>query len=118
VSTQVLLQLEGAVALALCLWAYAANSGSWLLFGVLFFVPDVSMIGYARNARLGSIVYNVVHTYAGPFALTAIAILLRNAMLLSVGTIWLAHISFDRTLGYGLKRPTRFNDTHLATDRL
>ena len=27
--------------------------------------------------------------------------------------IWLAHIGADRLLGYGLKYPTAFTDTHL-----
>jgi hypothetical protein len=27
--------------------------------------------------------------------------------------IWLAHIGGDRALGYGLKYPTGFEDTHL-----
>ena len=27
--------------------------------------------------------------------------------------IWLAHIGADRALGYGLKYPTHFKDTHL-----
>jgi len=27
--------------------------------------------------------------------------------------IWLAHIGFDRALGFGLKYPTHFKDTHL-----
>jgi hypothetical protein len=27
--------------------------------------------------------------------------------------IWTAHIGADRLLGYGLKYPTRFHDTHL-----
>jgi hypothetical protein len=27
--------------------------------------------------------------------------------------IWLAHIGIDRALGYGLKYPTFFKDTHL-----
>jgi hypothetical protein len=28
--------------------------------------------------------------------------------------IWLAHIGVDRLLGYGLKYPTAFTDTHLG----
>jgi hypothetical protein len=28
--------------------------------------------------------------------------------------IWVAHIGFDRLLGYGLKYPTAFKDTHLG----
>jgi hypothetical protein len=27
--------------------------------------------------------------------------------------IWIAHIGMDRMLGFGLKYPTRFSDTHL-----
>jgi hypothetical protein len=30
-----------------------------------------------------------------------------------VGLIWLAHIGIDRAIGYGLKHPTGFKDTHL-----
>jgi hypothetical protein len=30
------------------------------------------------------------------------------------GLIWIAHIGFDRALGYGLKYPTGFGDTHLG----
>jgi hypothetical protein len=31
--------------------------------------------------------------------------------------IWFAHIGFDRLLGFGLKYPTRFKDTHLDPER-
>jgi hypothetical protein len=27
--------------------------------------------------------------------------------------VWLVHVGADRALGYGLKYPTRFEDTHL-----
>ena len=30
-----------------------------------------------------------------------------------VALIWLAHIGMDRLLGYGLKYPSAFKDTHL-----
>jgi hypothetical protein len=32
---------------------------------------------------------------------------------LQIALIWLAHIGVDRMLGYGLKYPTGFKDTHL-----
>jgi hypothetical protein len=32
---------------------------------------------------------------------------------MAIGMICAAHIFFDRMLGYGLKYPTRFKDTHL-----
>jgi Domain of unknown function (DUF4260) len=28
------------------------------------------------------------------------------------GLIWLSHLGLDRMLGYGLKYPTQFRDTH------
>jgi hypothetical protein len=31
-----------------------------------------------------------------------------------IGLIWAAHIGIDRALGYGLKLPTSFNQTHLG----
>jgi hypothetical protein len=32
----------------------------------------------------------------------------------AIALIWAAHIGFDRLLGYGLKYPTAFTDTHLG----
>jgi hypothetical protein len=34
-----------------------------------------------------------------------------------IALIWIAHIAFDRLLGFGLKYPTQFKDTHLNPDR-
>jgi hypothetical protein len=34
-----------------------------------------------------------------------------NTLLFAI--IWMAHIGLDRMLGYGLKYPTFFKDTHL-----
>jgi hypothetical protein len=64
-----LLHLEGAAVLVLSVLAYHWNHGSWGLFALLFLVPDVSMIGYFVNPRVGAITYNAVHTYVGPLFL-------------------------------------------------
>jgi hypothetical protein len=34
--------------------------------------------------------------------------------ILGCGVVWFAHIAADRVLGYGLKLPTDFKDTHLG----
>jgi hypothetical protein len=34
--------------------------------------------------------------------------------MLALALIWLAHIGFDRMLGYGLKYQSGFGDTHLG----
>jgi hypothetical protein len=63
------------------------------------------------------VIYNAVHTYVGPLALGYCLVWSgrRQALLLSL--IWAAHIGLDRILGFGLKYPTRFKDTHLNPDR-
>ena len=114
---RLLLHLEGAAVLVFSVFAYRWNGGGWIQFALLFLVPDISMIGYVRNVRLGSIFYNAVHTYVGPFLLAGFSVAGRNQTWLQLALIWFAHIGLDRMLGYGLKYPTRFKDTHLNPDR-
>jgi len=62
--------------------------------------------------NLGTRLYNLVHTEALP--VVAMAAVFYRPSLLALSLIWLAHIGVDRMLGFGLKYPTHFNDTHLA----
>jgi hypothetical protein len=112
-----LLHLEGAVVLAVGVGAYHSFHGSWGLFALLFLAPDLSMAGYLINAGTGSIAYNAIHTYVGPLLLAAYSIATDNRTALLISLIWIAHIGFDRMLGYGLKYPTQFKDTHLNPAR-
>jgi hypothetical protein len=38
-----------------------------------------------------------------------------NEATVAAALVWVAHIGFDRALGYGLKYPTGFTATHLGT---
>jgi hypothetical protein len=108
-----LLRIEGGLDLALSLIFYQAIHANWLLFVVLLLVPDLAMLGYLRTVRLGTICYNLVHSLTVPFLLIAYAYLTRSLCLLAYGLIWTAHIGLDRMLGFGLKYPSGFRDTHL-----
>lgn len=108
-----LLRLEGLTVFVAAILLYASQGGSAVAFILLLLVPDVSMIGYTINIRLGSIIYNLVHTYAMPTLLVGLALALNVPVLLQIAFIWFAHIGMDRTVGYGLKYPTDFKDTHL-----
>lgn len=108
------LRAEGAIVFALSITLYAGQGGGWLLLLLLFFVPDVSMIGYAGGNRLGAIAYNLVHTYTAPLLLVGLGWVYGQMLPASVALIWMAHIGFDRMLGYGLKSGTGFHDTHLG----
>ena len=66
--------LEGAAVLGFSLFAYHWNHGSWLLFALLFLLPDVSMVGYLANARAGAAIYNAIHTCVGPLLLAGYSV--------------------------------------------
>ena len=108
-----LLRLEGAALFLCALFFYYSLGASWILFAVLILWPDLSMLGYLANPKLGSRVYNLVHTEVLPIALAACSFALHRTFLLAFAIIWLCHIGFDRMIGAGLKYPTFFKDTHL-----
>ena len=108
-----LLHLEGASIFVLAIFLYRAGHFSWGRFALLFLAPDLSMLGYLVNAKWGAASYNLVHTYAGPVLLLLLSLALPASRLIPLGLIWMAHVGFDRMLGFGLKYPTFFKDTHL-----
>jgi Domain of unknown function (DUF4260) len=108
-----LLHLEGASIFALTIVLYGVGHFHWWLFALLLLTPDLSMLGYLVNPSVGSAAYNLVHTSSVPILLLAVAIIAPLPVLEPYALIWLAHIGMDRMLGYGLKYPTRFKDTHL-----
>src|SRR5918997_6797260 len=93
---------------------YWASGGSWLLFALLLLVPDLSMLGYLAGPRAGAAVYNVFHAYPLPAVLGAFGLLGGSPLAVAVALVWFAHIGMDRLVGYGLKYPTEFKDTHLG----
>jgi len=109
----ILLRVEGVFVLALSLLLYRTAGGHWGIFFLLFLWPDLSILGYLVSARVGSRLYNFVHTYVFPLALAAASLYKHDVRLLAFALIWLAHIGLDRALGFGLKYPTFFKDTHL-----
>jgi hypothetical protein len=109
-----ILRVEGAVVLAGATIAYAQLDGGWGMFALLFLAPDVSMLGYLANRRFGAIAYNLGHSYLLPAALGALGVLFAQHVAWALSLIWVAHIGFDRMLGYGLKYATAFGHTHLG----
>jgi uncharacterized protein DUF4260 len=111
----VLLRLEGLLELVVGCVAYQRlYPHHWGIFAVLFLAPDISLLGYLRSASKASAVfYNLVHSYVLPLALGLLAWELGSALTGQLALIWLAHISFDRCLGFGLKFPESFRVTHI-----
>jgi hypothetical protein len=110
-----ILRAEGLLVLLGATYAYSQLDMGWLLFAVLFLVPDVFMIGYLRDAKLGAITYNFGHTYIVPGVMLVLAHSLGQSTALALSLIWIAHIGFDRVLGYGLNYAAGFKVTHLSS---
>ena len=109
-----LLRLEGLTLFAGMTLLYAVWGGSWWIYAILFLVPDLSFAAYLAGPRAGAIVYNAAHSYMAPMALMVTGLGMSSPLVLSIATIWLAHIGIDRALGYGLKYATGFGFTHLG----
>lgn len=110
---RLLLHAEGLALFILATGLYAHFVGDWLLFVVLLLAPDLAMIGYVANKKIGAMTYNALHTTLAPIALGAVSIVLGWQFGFALALILAAHIGMDRTVGYGLKYAKDFKSTHL-----
>lgn len=109
------LRIEGLAVLGLSLTTYFNLDGPIWLLVALALAPDLSMIGYLAGSRIGSLSYNLVHTYTSPLAVGALGAWADIRVVLLVALIWGGHIGADRLVGYGLKFESGFKETHLST---
>ena len=96
-----------------CLGFYMTGYSWWWFVG-LFFVPDLSMVGYAVNSKVGAVSYNIFHSYVLAIVVYVCGYYSNSNEWMMVGSILFAHASFDRILGYGLKFSQGFHFTHLG----
>lgn len=113
-SHQVWLRIEGAAAFITGLALYGWLDAPWLAVVPLLLVPDVSMIGYLRDARTGAWTYNLAHNWAIGLLVLGVGLVSGTPVASVAGAILIAHVGMDRALGYGLKLPTSFQETHLG----
>jgi len=109
-----LLRVEGLALLAGAAALYGRVGGDWKQFAILFLVPDLSFAGYLAGPRLGAAAYNMMHSTVLPLLLAAAGIAFDTPLAIQIALIWLAHVGFDRALGYGLKYGQGFGFTHLG----
>lgn len=111
-----ILKLEELALTAVALYAlsfHLLGLSPWL-WVLLFFAPDISMLGYLVNAKVGAITYNLFHHRGIALLVLAAGYFAKAEIGVSIGILLFAHASFDRILGYGLKYASDFKDTHLG----
>lgn len=109
-----ILRGEGVAVFIFALLIYSTLGFSWKSFAILFLIPDIAFLGYLVNKRIGAIAYNTTHSYVGAILCTGLGYFYHIETLLLLGVIWVAHVGFDRMLGYGLKYSDGFGYTHLG----
>lgn len=109
-----ILRVEGLAVLVAAIGVYFALEGPVWLLVVLALAPDLSMLAYLAGPRVGSLGYNLVHTYSFPLALGGVGYWAGVRLAMLVAAVWVGHIGADRLMGYGLKYESGFGDTHLS----
>ena len=112
-SVSLALRLEGLAVGAAAAVLYFDQGYSWIAFVLLLLAPDVGMLGYLAGPRVGAVTYDLLHFEGFPVMLGLAGVLAGADVPIQLALIWLTHIGVDRVLGYGLKYPTAFGDTHL-----
>jgi hypothetical protein len=112
-----MLRIEGLAAFALATQAYFRLGWDWRLYAALFLVPDISLAGYLFDRKTGAWAYNVAHVYNLPVILGVVGFSAGKQWMLAAALVWVAHISIDRLLGFGLKYPEGIKHTHLGRPR-
>lgn len=108
------LKLEGLGLFLLSTFGYFYLGYELKWFLILFFLPDISFVGYLVSSKFGGNLYNILH-HQGLFSLILILGLYLNLnWLILTSIIFISHSNFDRMLGYGLKYNDSFNNTHLG----
>ena len=109
-----LLKIEELLMFLLGVCAFQTLTYSWWWFLVLLMLPDIGMLGYLVNPRIGAITYNLCHHKALAVALFLLGTNVNVQALQLVGIILFSHASLDRVFGYGLKYFDDFKNTHLG----
>ncbi|MFJ8100003.1 DUF4260 domain-containing protein [Lysinibacillus sp. NPDC096212] len=108
-----IISLEYLIAFLVSIFFYKYFEFSFLYFILFLLLPDITMLGYIVNTKIGALFYNIGHSLVVPAILLIIGFATVSPPLLMASIIWLAHIFLDRTLGYGLKYDDAFTKTHL-----
>ena len=109
-----LLKLEEGAVFLLCIFLFSQLNFAWWWFPALLLVPDIAMIGYIVNSKIGAYTYNFLHHRLTASAVAFYALTSGNEYWMFATIILFAHISFDRLMGYGLKYNNSFHNTHLG----
>ncbi|MBP7513260.1 MAG: DUF4260 domain-containing protein [Flavobacteriales bacterium] len=117
-----LLRLEELAQLLFVILVLGMKGVAWWVYLLLFIGPDIGMLGYLVNTRVGAFTYNLTHHKGLAIILMLLGLIAEVGDMLTnvqsgffiAGLIMYGHSSMDRMLGYGLKFGDHFQHTHLG----
>lgn len=109
-----LLTLEEIAQFTLGIFLFSRLGFAWWWFPALILVPDLSMVGYLINSKIGAWAYNFFHHKLLAIIVLIVGYFADNQHLELAGVILFAHSAMDRVFGYGLKYEDAFTNTHLG----
>lgn len=110
-----ILKLEELFQLILGIYLFSTLSYAWWWFLILILLPDIGMLGYLINTKIGAITYNIFHHKGLAILIFLSGIYFKIEVMLLLGIILFSHASLDRIFGYGLKYTDHFKNTHLGS---
>ena len=101
-----ILRIEGTVLFVVTLSAYMQLfSNVWAVAAVIA-LPDLLLPKRVQTHRIGSWIFDVIHTYPAPALLITYAVIRDytfQTTLAAIPLLWFMHIGFDRMLGRGAR---------------
>ncbi|MCH7411611.1 DUF4260 domain-containing protein [Belliella sp. DSM 111904] len=109
-----LIKLEEIAQFILSIIIFNQLDFAWWVFLALLLLPDLSMLGYLFNTKIGAIAYNIFHHKLLGIMLYGLGMWMVHSYVMLAGVILFGHAAMDRIFGYGLKYADDFKHTHLG----
>lgn len=108
------LRFEEAMQFVLAIYLFNQLPFNGWIYAALFLAPDISMLGYVFGNRIGAYSYNAFHHKGIAILVYLVGFYTNSDIVMLAGLLLFGHSAFDRILGYGLKFPDNFKNTHLG----
>ena len=109
-----LIKLEELTMFLFSIYLFSLLDYDWWVYPALILTPDIGMLGYLINAKMGATTYNLFHHKGIAVLVVFCGFWWAIPQLQLVGIILFGHASMDRIFGYGLKFSDNFKHTHLG----
>ncbi|MEO9869738.1 DUF4260 domain-containing protein [Ekhidna sp.] len=109
-----LIKVEELAMFLLSMYLFSLLDYAWWVYLVFILTPDIGMLGYSVNTKVGATAYNLFHHKGIAILIGFAGFWWQLPEMQLAGIILFGHASIDRILGYGLKFDDNFKHTHLG----